>query len=159
MHDFFLSTISIFNKSSSLIQCHTLFCYKWSELLICLRWVNKFCSSSFFYMWGSRFSLALSVSGQSFYDVTSQHLNCLLIAWKCLAHQIDSKDLKPEAHFFMKSCFIFLAYLNPSSVPSSLDFFKLAWESKVNYVKNSQFIIIFWPVPFFLSHLIWQQSF
>lgn len=61
--------------------------------------------------------------------------------------------------FFMKFYFIFLTYFNPLSMPSSLNFFKSGRESKVHYIKNYHFVIIFWPLLFFLLNLIWHQGF
>lgn len=148
IHAFFLSTNLIFNKSS-LIQFYTLF-------LICLKSVNF--GHHFLYV-RSRFFFSIVNPWPGFLWFFFQHINCLSIALKCFAHQDDSKGHRPEIHFFMKSYFIFLTYLNPLSMLSSLNFFKLGRESKVSYVKHSHFLIIFWPWPFFLLNLIWHQGF
>ena len=131
---------------SSFIHC---FWYVWNQLILVI----------IFYMLGQDFFFSVVNPWPGFLWFFFQHINCLSIALKCFAHQDDSKGHRPEIHFFMKSYFIFLTYLNPLSMLSSLNFFKLGRESKVSYVKHSHFLIIFWPWPFFLLNLIWHQGF
>lgn len=96
----------------------------------------------------SRIFLASSTPGQGFYDFFSTY-KLSVNYFKMFGTPRLFKRPQTWDPFFMKSYFIFLTYLNPLSMPSSLDFFKLGKESKVSYVKHSHFLIIFWPLPFF----------